>query len=79
MDQNGQHSQDLIGKCGNVMKRKKKFPKPTEEEFGQAKIMFEAKLIAGEARPVDFGLSPYKYSSWKRVWCVLALVLRFFG
>ena len=71
-------------KCDYSEEKKDKIRKQTEEEFRQAKVMFEAKLIAGEAPPVDklvyetpFDLDPYKYSSMKRMWRVTALVLRF--
>ena len=71
-------------KCDYSEEKKDKIRKQTEEEFRQAEVMFEAKLIAGEAPPVDklvdetsFDLDPYKYSSLKRMWRVTALVLRF--
>ena len=73
-----------IWKCDYSEEKKEEILKQTEEEFRQAKVMFEAKLIAGEAPQVDkhvddtpFDLDPYRYSSLKRMWCVAALVLRF--
>ena len=44
------------------------------------KVMFEAKLLAGKAPPVDklvdetFDLDPYTYSSLKIMWSVTASV-----
>ena len=71
-------------KCDCSEEKKDQIQKQTEEEFRQAKGMFEAKRIAGEAPPVDtlvdetaFDLDPYKYSSLKRIWRVTALVLMF--
>ena len=59
-------------KCDYSEEKKEEIRKQTEEEFRQAKVMFEAKLIAGKAPPVDklvdeapFDLYPNKYSSLK--------------
>ena len=40
-------------KCDYSEEKKDKIRKQTEEEFRQTEVMFEAKLIAGEAPPVD--------------------------
>ena len=68
-----------IWKCDYSEEKKEEILKQTEEDFSQAKVMFEAKLMAGEAPSVNklvdetlFDLDPYKYSSLKILWGVTA-------
>ena len=69
-------------KYADIDKQSEEVRSQTESEFLKTKVLFEAKLMAGEGQSEDlkdspFSLNPQEFSSVARLWRITALALRF--